>query len=209
MVSDLCKKTGKNFSQYSTYIENFVSDLEKPYPYRCVMSDLYQEVIAKIVKECFPVRGILSLTTKFDSPLMWSHYADRHKGVCIEYKVLNTTGYNFKKIVYRRKVSIGISDIKEWVENNTVISRKRIENKFYFSKIIDWKYEDERRLTSEKFGQQNTPFEISGIIFGLRCQPEVIIAVKKLIQSKNLHINFSRMRIYENSSRLEVMSLEE
>ncbi len=29
--------------------------------------------------------GVASLTTKYDNPLMWSHYASSHKGICIEY----------------------------------------------------------------------------------------------------------------------------
>lgn len=29
--------------------------------------------------------GVASLTTSFNNPLMWSHYANSHKGICIEY----------------------------------------------------------------------------------------------------------------------------
>jgi len=29
--------------------------------------------------------GVLSLAERWDCPLMWSHYADKHRGLCIEY----------------------------------------------------------------------------------------------------------------------------
>jgi hypothetical protein len=35
-------------------------------------------------------RGVLSLAARWDCPLMWSHYGDEHRGMCIEFAIPTT-----------------------------------------------------------------------------------------------------------------------
>src|SRR2546426_4361250 len=33
-------------------------------------------------------RGVLSFSSKWNNPLLWSHYADKHKGICLGFDVV-------------------------------------------------------------------------------------------------------------------------
>lgn len=61
-----------NLSPESTYLENKIVD----------GITNYNEKLFNIIDAQF---GIASLTTKYDNPLMWSHYGSGHSGICIEY----------------------------------------------------------------------------------------------------------------------------
>jgi hypothetical protein len=46
-------------------------------------------VASKPLQQMLAERRIYCLTPKADSTLMWSHYADNHCGVCLEFSVAN------------------------------------------------------------------------------------------------------------------------
>jgi Protein of unknown function (DUF2971) len=58
-------------------------------------------------------RGVLSLSEVWDSPLMWSHYADDHRGVCIEYDTTELDHSRIGAVDYRSPRSIKASDLVE------------------------------------------------------------------------------------------------
>lgn len=87
--------------------------------------------------------ALSSFTEKNDNNLMWSHYTNNHKGICIEYKLelfeyLKTLkGYLvFWKVNYSEEPPIvnGLDDINLKVE------------KIMFNKQWEWKYEREHRI---------------------------------------------------------------
>lgn len=116
--------------------------------------------------------------------LMWSHYANHHKGVCLGFKCirkdkklfLNTKAQNhqFKKIKYPTNNK---TQIINFVKDHT--SKNRMEKPFT-TKTKQWKYEQEYRiidkLTKEEIEARQTskflkfePDTLHEIIFGLRC----------------------------------------
>ena len=86
------------------------------------------------------------LTTKNDNTLMWSHYADKHIGICIEYDIgkiyekdnliINKVNYNIPIITNK---SIADNEILE------IDNIKRLIELFSI-KSEDWKYEKEYRI---------------------------------------------------------------
>lgn len=73
---------------------------------------------------------------KVNNLLMWSHYADHHKGICIEYSFEDLqnieTGF-LLPILYKKKF------------DNHLIN---INKTNFFSKAYDWRYEKEWRISS-------------------------------------------------------------
>lgn len=125
--------------------------------------------------------GVLSLAKRWDCPLMWSHYADNHRGLCIEYNtdenkcnMLNSVNYNCQR-------SINVSDLMQSEINGSIVAWQKILNAYFFTKAHDWKYEEEWRCLSVTHGKQASPFRISGVYFGLKCDPAVIKTVFLLL----------------------------
>jgi hypothetical protein len=117
-----------------------------------------------------------------NSNLMWSHYGDAHKGICI--------GYDCRKV--DKNI---ISHLYPVQYSNTRFSnvdmQKVASHAFLFlRKSTDWKYEKEFRLiykNSELRNENKIALNcISEITFGLRADPQQIELVKSLIQRSDI-----------------------
>jgi hypothetical protein len=98
-------------------------------------------------------------TTCFDNILMWGHYAENHKGICLGYKVeyenkANCIHFNDENIEpFHTSITNGavplykVSYVDEEIEPlNFFDKQKEIIIKYLTTKSTSWEYEDEWRL---------------------------------------------------------------
>ena len=142
--------------------------------------------------------GLLCFSANWHNTVMWSHYADRHRGLCMGF---NLPEENLIHICYKAKRMINERD--ELVINDS-ISQETIE-KCLSIKYASWKYEQEvRRIeplrdrTKDKEGRYfvsfNTNLRLAEVIIGpllkgSRCR--IKAALGELVRS--VQINNSRM----------------
>ena len=95
---------------------------------------------------------ICSMTSSPNNFAMWTHYADEHRGVCIEYEIdmdiLSQQNIKLEKVIYTSRLPI-IRDFVypyDFEKNELKWSDVR---KFLFYKLKNWKYEEEWRLIKE------------------------------------------------------------
>lgn len=119
--------------------------------------------------------GVLSLTTNYNDIIMWSHYADQHRGFCLKFNP--NVGYfkEAEEVQYSNKLPS-----YNYLELDNSVGERRKLGTCYLTKYEKWKYEEEWRilkLTLNKKEGNNThefPEEsLTGIIFGYRMQPEI------------------------------------
>jgi len=96
-------------------------------------------------------KRILCLTEDYNNPLMWAHYADSHKGFCVEYRQADLEKLNveLKRVEYcERPDQIDLSALDNKFGNEEM---KKVE-KLLFCKSKEWSYEKEWRalLTVDK-----------------------------------------------------------
>jgi Protein of unknown function (DUF2971) len=82
---------------------------------------------------------VYCLTTKPACPLMWAHYADKHRGICMELDVWQEDLCSAIKVQYRDTYPLFPLD------DGTDISP-------FYTKSAGWQYEDEYRLIAEEQG---------------------------------------------------------
>ncbi|WP_461481787.1 DUF2971 domain-containing protein, partial [Porticoccus sp.] len=61
-----------------------------------------QSEIERNIERRLDDTGVLSMSSSYDSPLMWSHYANNHKGVCLGFrrnKAKEESRYYYPKLV--------------------------------------------------------------------------------------------------------------
>lgn len=112
--------------------------------------------------------GIYSLSKTYKDELLWAHYADSHKGFCIEYdlellansyKAFET--FSFPVIYNKKPPEYGIRDI-----NNT--KGLQVVQKLAGYKSKRWNYEQEHRIVTGFYGEH--PYDpncLKSIYFGL------------------------------------------
>jgi hypothetical protein len=145
----------------------------------------------KLLRDVLPYEYWENRTTCFteesNNSLMWSHYTDNHKGVCLKFdlskdEILNTS---LTSVKYLKKIPEikGTQDLK----------------KILFIKDDSWKTEKEWRIVSNvtKF-----PFKqeaLKEIVFGLNSPIDIISWVSYLLERVSLHdVILSKLQIKGN-----------
>lgn len=146
--------------------------------------------------------GVLSLAKKWNCPLMWSHYADNHKGLCFEYDTTKHVFKNIDAVNYCGSRSINVSDLIEWKLNNSDLAKQRIINTYFYSKAPDWKYEHEWRDICKTQGNLPAPVVISAVYFGMRCD-NTILNMIECLYSQDRHIKLYKIEADKNSFKLK------
>jgi hypothetical protein len=125
--------------------------------------------------------GVLSLSATWSSVLMWSHYGDQHRGICIEYDTTEQNHPRLAAVNYRAPRAIKASDLIRWKALNDEDARVRVMQTYFYAKSKEWKYEKEWRDLRDKSGSHGVPFRITAIYFGLRCDISIITSIVKLL----------------------------
>jgi Protein of unknown function (DUF2971) len=124
----------------------------------------------KLEKEASIIRalknvGVLCLTPRRDSILMWSHYADKHSGLSIQFDIPDdfpVTRVNYAAVLPMHHLSYFL--------------RKGRDDGYIdlqFTKHIDWQYEDEYRISVNGGNRlAEMPGPITEINFGCK-MPDV------------------------------------
>lgn len=130
--------------------------------------------------------------------LMWSHYANEHKGFCIKYRLskhfIKGEESIFNKHMYLKKI--------KYTSDKTSIETKTINSSLgYATKHKDWEYENEIRLISfdpEVKGKYSSiriddASSIEEIYFGCRCSDSDIKKIKNICAKKYPEMKFYKM----------------
>jgi Protein of unknown function (DUF2971) len=95
----------------------------------------YMQLLASDIKGLlyseFGKKGVLSLAEQWNCPLMWSHYADQHRGLCIEYDTTDNECPKIMAVDYRRPRSIRVTDLVAWKVNGSADAAKAIHDAFF------------------------------------------------------------------------------
>lgn len=130
--------------------------------------------------------GVLSLAQSWNCPLMWSHYGDQHKGICLGYDTSHVGNVTLKKLNYEGQRCIKCSDLMSHYIEGSTEALERIKETFFFTKANSWEYEREWRVANDKNGEEPSPFELREVYFGMRCDDAVKTAVLNLKHSRDL-----------------------
>jgi hypothetical protein len=133
-------------------------------------------------------KGIVSLAERADCPLMWSHYGNQHKGVCVGYSVPTDASANIHKVKYGGSRLIKASEVAAMLAGDEA-ARRGVDEAVLLRKAINWRYEREWRLIGQR-GSQNSPLELEEIIFGMRCATTVMYAIIKALEDRSRPVKF-------------------
>jgi hypothetical protein len=149
--------------------------------------------------------------------LMWSHYSDKHSGVCLEFE----NRYNRLEVLpveYERTYSVvKISDyqklMRDMIENNDEKAFwVDFAKSLFLKKHQQWKYEKEYRIIRFNNNWQEKglflsfyPSLITEIICGCRMENETILQVKDFMKEQGLDIPVKRAKTKEKEYGLDII----
>lgn len=151
-------------------------------------------------------KGIFCLSERFASPLLWSHYADQHRGLCIGYSVPADAKLQFHKVDYQGGRLVKCSDLAAMLAGDMNAKRK-VDDAVLLRKAPDWRYEREWRLVGQR-GSQGAPLELETVTFGMRCSSAVKFAVVSSLAERRRPLRFYEMHEVSGSFQLKRRSVD-
>ncbi len=146
--------------------------------------------------------GICSFSLAANETLLWSHYAEDHKGVCLRYDFPGAYLNNENKILGVSKVSYEPNAITNWLTDN--IDLFDTDHKAFIinllktllsSKAPPWTYEQEVRIIRFTTGLFEIPREtLTHVIFGLQTTEADESLVRSIIGKYYRAVKFGRVK---------------
>ena len=184
----LCAKYAiSNLQKKEMKISTF-GDLNDPFEFlNCEMANKdFQDAINKTRAEIYNYCGVICFSKNWSNPLLWSHYADKHKGICLGFDVrddkldqLVKMDYinNKKELCYELEKEVGQNQRNDEAEE--IIMKKLLVSKFK-----DWEYEDEVRMFAQLdekdkdnhgkyFVDTSNILDLKQVIIGVRCDKTI------------------------------------
>ncbi|MBG58195.1 MAG: hypothetical protein CMK46_07915 [Porticoccus sp.] len=97
-----------------------------------------RDAFRKMKREMSENRGLLCFSSKWRNPVIWSHYADRHRGLCLGFDVADES---VAPVSYSgRRLAVELESLKTPRDLSGEYVRKIL-----FTKYAHWKYENEYR----------------------------------------------------------------
>ncbi|WP_235525270.1 MULTISPECIES: DUF2971 domain-containing protein [unclassified Sphingomonas] len=145
-------------------------------------------------------KGVFSLVARATCPLMWSHYGDQHRGLCIGYSVPPAATSNVRKMRYGGSRLVQASAVAAMLGGDDA-ARRRVDDDVLLRKAKPWIYEREWRLIGSR-GEQNSPLELEEIVFGMRCATAVKYSVVQALAQRSRAVGFFEIREQRDSFAL-------
>jgi len=170
----------------------------------------YRNRAKKIIAATIENSRIISFCNKVDSPLLWAHYANSHKGACLHFvgRAFNAEKSRKGFVCYSRqrpslplslplRLRLGLDNKMHHTELQKL--ETEIDRSFFFTKPEDWLYEGEYRVAYNARKQTHVQFEPTGlveVILGDRMSTEDARQLKDIVESapdKNLAVKQARI----------------
>jgi len=118
-----------------------MNDLNDPFEFMCVdMSDHeIRRAFNKTLSDLSETKGVLCFSKAWDNPVLWSHYGDKHKGICLGIEVPDKLAITVSYEPKRLQV-----DIRKDFEDGEIGEEMML--RVLATKFEGWKYEDEVRV---------------------------------------------------------------
>ncbi|WP_411910594.1 DUF2971 domain-containing protein [Paucibacter sp. DJ1R-11] len=142
--------------------------------------------------------GVLCVASDCSNPLLWSHYADQHQGVCLRFDAKHEYFSNAHPVNYcaeRPKV------------NPFRHSNEEMLDAALFSKSAHWGYEGEWRMLKYRDGPgeyQFPPEALTGVILGARATPATASMVAEWVRARGAPVTVQRARLSRDTYDITV-----
>lgn len=161
------------------------------------------------LKEQFTSSGILSLSELGDNILMWSHYAQQHKGICVEFERKPSNFLGNPSCTFPVRYSIKAPTIN--ANNYRHATREEqieMELSLVLTKASDWAYEREWRAIKNELANsvQTIGCRIASITLGLRIEADAEQSVLSLAKTKGFKVNKATLK--PNEFGLKIVQIQ-
>ncbi len=219
LVDDINENTIRNACKYLS--KTGAADISDEWLEKGV--DAVKRKLERFVKSTRRNARVISFCKRVDSQLLWAHYANSHKGVCLHFSsgAFSAKGIRRGSVEYRtQRPSLLLSMVaklalptKNTLNTSDRISlRKELYGSMFFSKPLDWQYEEEFRIIRSTAGKTPISFNKDGmleIIFGERTSTKDRKRIRKMVDDTGHDVMFRQARISPSNFSVDVVPISD
>ncbi|MFM7852436.1 MAG: DUF2971 domain-containing protein [Flammeovirgaceae bacterium] len=160
------------------------------------------EWLTKTCQEVLKKSGVSCFSLRHDNLLMWAHYGDNHKGVCLEFNVeYDQTFFKDLRVV---------NYAEEYPKIDYIAKQKSAITEIVTTKSTHWRYEEEYRSCKKNHGAITFKAEaLKSVIFGCRVDESTITQTIEVIKAAGFgHVNFVKAIPKKDSYGLDFSYIE-
>jgi Protein of unknown function (DUF2971) len=161
----------------------------------------WHQMVNKTIHESVNEKGICCFAGNNDNILMWSHYTDSHKGICLKFDVTADTDFF--------SVPFIVNYSKDYPHYNHLKDNSKLIKFLMQTKADIWKYEGEIRVLKLLSGAYSFKKEtLVEVCFGCNCTKSDIQKIKGLVTTSNFkNVAFTKAVKTKNYYGLEIKQL--
>ena len=161
--------------------------------------------VEKLARDTNDMVGILSLSEKNDDLLMWSHYADCHRGICLEF---STSQPSF----FQGALPVNYGDEFPALNLHEIVLDETLRNTapWMLMKARQWEYEKEWRVLDFECGPGPKAFPrdaLTAVVLGCRITDEYRKKVSSWLQTRGCNTVLYQARQVAGHFRLSIEPL--
>lgn len=163
------------------------------------MSSFYKKLQSDLEKI-----GVCSFSLELKelaSSLMWAHYADNHRGICLKYRFpVSFFDTRADHILGVDKIDYGINPLSDWFLEKALKMKsfeefsEKLITKVLTVKAKPWNYEKEVRIVRRTKGPEVIDREyLKQVCFGLKTSEDDITLIRKLLNGCGYDVTICKM----------------
>jgi len=185
------QQTGMSPEQRKAVLEEFERDAPERIP------ELTKSLIPRM-QQRVDETGVTCFSEVRDSLLMWPHYADNHRGICVGFQFSVKQRKAIKQVRYRQSRPLVPLGAPQTHQIEASLLRKS----------EDWAYEREWRLLTKAPGERHLkPRDICEIVFGCRTSPEARERIAEWNSVRQFPAVVSEAHVREDVYGLDILPL--
>ena len=163
-----------------------------------------QQTVTQIAEENIRKRGVTCFSEVNDELLMWSHYAEKYTGFCLEFDTSFEPFSKVRKVIYSKSMpTLSVTD---------ALIHNQYEQflELYCTKSESWSYEREWRCIHNQAGT-NWTYEtdaLKAVYFGPEIDAAAMEVICLILQGQNANIKFWRGLRAKNDFSVHFRSFE-
>lgn len=162
--------------------------------------------------------GVCSFSFVLEEPLLWSHYANGHKGLCLTYEMPFPSFFEPSKSIPGAILPIiyGENQLTDWLIENAPEKAKIDTKKFSYDligKVLSikgegWRYEKEARIICDREGAYPIPKDcLKQVCFGMNADESDITLIKQLIDNAGYSVDYCQIKRTEKDFGIKAIKI--
>lgn len=162
--------------------------------------------------------GVCSFSLVIEEPLLWSHYANGHKGLCLTYEIPFQSFFEPSKTIEGAIIPVdyGENPLTEWLRENAPEMAKIDVNEFsnkLVAKVLSikgkgWRYEKEARIICSRQGAFSIPKNyLKQVCFGMNADESDISLIRQLIDNAGYSVGYYQIERTEKDFGIKTVKI--